>query len=139
MPRASCAISKARCRTSPRDATRNARCWSSEERYRTLVEHAQIGVYVMRDGRYIYVNQRFAALTGYDERELIGMHWTELASDAGRRIVEERLAARERGEPLPVEYETLLRARTAAKSASASAPDQYGSTTATISAARPAT
>jgi diguanylate cyclase (GGDEF)-like protein/PAS domain S-box-containing protein len=93
--------------TARRDAERAL--LSSEERYRTLVEHAQIGVYVMRDGRYIYVNQRFAALTGYDERELIGMHWTELASDAGRRIVEERLAARERGEPLPVEYETLLR------------------------------
>lgn len=93
--------------TARRDAERAL--LSSEERYRTLVEHAQIGVYVMRDGRYIYVNQRFAALTGYDERELIGMQWTELTTEAGRRIVEERLAARRRGEPLPLEYETLLR------------------------------
>ena len=82
---------------------------SSEERYRTLVEHAQIGVYVMRDGRYIYVNQRFAALTGYDERELIGMHWTELTTPQGRQIIDARLDARRRGENLPAEYETLLR------------------------------
>ena len=93
--------------TARRDAERAL--LSSEERYRILVEHAQIGVYVMRDARYIYVNQRFAALTGYDERELIGMHWTELTSATGRRIVEDRLAARERGEPVPLEYETLLR------------------------------
>lgn len=93
--------------TARRDAERAL--LSSEERYRTLVEHAQIGVYVMRDGRYIYVNQRFAALTGYDERELIGMHWNDLASEAGRRIVEARIAARARGEALPADYETLLR------------------------------
>ncbi|HSX62667.1 MAG TPA: PAS domain S-box protein [Tahibacter sp.] len=93
--------------TARRDAERAL--LSSEERYRTLVEHAQIGVYVMRDARYIYVNQRFAALTGYDERELIGMHWTELTTETGRTIVEDRLAARQRGDPVPLEYETLLR------------------------------
>lgn len=93
--------------TARRDAERAL--LSSEERYRTLVEHAQIGVYVMRDGRYIYVNQRFCALTGYEERELIGMHWMDLASEAGRRIVDERLEARERGDTMSVEYETLLR------------------------------
>jgi diguanylate cyclase (GGDEF)-like protein/PAS domain S-box-containing protein len=93
--------------TARRDAERAL--LSSEERYRILVEHAQIGVYVMRDARYIYVNQRFAALTGYDERELIGMHWTELTSATGKRIVEDRLATRERGEPVSLEYETLLR------------------------------
>ncbi|MBL8298689.1 MAG: PAS domain S-box protein [Rhodanobacteraceae bacterium] len=93
--------------TARRDAERAL--LSSEERYRILVEHAQIGVYVMREGRYIYVNQRFAALTGYDERELIGMHWAELTSEAGRRIVDDRLAARARGESLAPEYETVLR------------------------------
>jgi len=93
--------------TARRDAERAL--LSSEERYRTLVEHAQIGVYVMRDERYIYVNQRFANLTGYDERELIGMHWTELVSEAGRRIIDTRLEARRSGEAVPAEYETLLR------------------------------
>lgn len=93
--------------TARRDAERAL--LSSEERYRTLVEHAQIGVYVMRDGRYIYVNQRFAALAGYDERELIGMHWTELTTDSGRQIIESRLEARRRGESVPAEYETLLK------------------------------
>ncbi|TDR39157.1 PAS domain S-box-containing protein/diguanylate cyclase (GGDEF)-like protein [Tahibacter aquaticus] len=93
--------------TARRDAERAL--LSSEERYRTLVEHAQIAVYVMRDERYIYVNQRFANLTGYDERELIGMHWNELASAEGRRIIAARVAARGRGEVLPAEYETFLR------------------------------
>ncbi|UXI70710.1 PAS domain S-box protein [Tahibacter amnicola] len=95
--------------TAKRDAERAL--LRSEERYRALVEHSQVGVYVMRDERYIYVNQTFATLTGYDERELIGMHWRDLGTPEGVRIVESRLAARNRGEPLPRDYETIVRCK----------------------------
>ncbi|HET8942672.1 MAG TPA: PAS domain S-box protein, partial [Rudaea sp.] len=44
----------------------------SETRYRTLVEHSQVGVYMMLDDRYTYVNQAFAAMFGYTEKELTG-------------------------------------------------------------------
>ena len=44
----------------------------SEMRYRTLVEHSQVGVYMMLDDRYTYVNQAFAGMFGYTEQELIG-------------------------------------------------------------------
>ena len=44
----------------------------SETRYRTLVEHSQVGVYMMLDDRYTYVNHAFAAMFGYTEQELTG-------------------------------------------------------------------
>ncbi|HJU38097.1 MAG TPA: PAS domain S-box protein, partial [Tahibacter sp.] len=93
--------------TARRDAEHALR--RSEERYRLLVEHSQAAVYVMRDDRYTYVNQMFAALSGYAEHELVGMHWRQLATDEGMRIVEARLAARARGEAVPHDYETLLK------------------------------
>jgi diguanylate cyclase (GGDEF)-like protein/PAS domain S-box-containing protein len=81
----------------------------SEERYRALVEHSQVGVYVMREDRYQYVNQAFVALIGYDEDELVGMHWRDIVTDEGRRVIEDRLERRARGETLEADYETILR------------------------------
>jgi len=43
---------------------------SSRGALRTLVEHSQVGVYLMRDDQYTYVNQAFADMFGYEESEL---------------------------------------------------------------------
>jgi len=43
----------------------------SEEKFRGLVENAVFGVYLLQDGRFVYVNPRFAEMTGYSEEELI--------------------------------------------------------------------
>jgi PAS domain S-box-containing protein len=43
----------------------------SEERYRTAVENCNDGVVITREGRYVYVNQRFLDLFGYDGPEEI--------------------------------------------------------------------
>lgn len=44
----------------------------SEEQYRTLVEHSQDGVFVSRNGRYLYVNPVYARMLGYEPEEMIG-------------------------------------------------------------------
>ncbi|MEO8670504.1 MAG: PAS domain S-box protein [Tahibacter sp.] len=93
--------------TQRREAERNLQ--RSEERYRALVEHSQVGVYVMRNGHYLYVNQAFATLTGFEEAELIGMHWKDLATEEGRRTVDARLERRASGLPVPPDYETVVR------------------------------
>jgi PAS domain S-box-containing protein len=41
----------------------------SEERYRTAIENASDGIALVKQGRYIYVNQRFADIFGYDGPE----------------------------------------------------------------------
>lgn len=44
----------------------------SEGRFRTMVEQAVNGIFVRRDGRYIYVNRRYCEMTGWSEAELLG-------------------------------------------------------------------
>lgn len=44
----------------------------SEQRFRSMIEQTVTGIYVRRDGRYIYVNPRYCELAGWREDELIG-------------------------------------------------------------------
>ncbi|MBI4292326.1 MAG: PAS domain S-box protein [Betaproteobacteria bacterium] len=44
----------------------------SEERFRLLIEKSSTGMYVTRDGRFVYANPRLEALLGYESGELMG-------------------------------------------------------------------
>lgn len=44
----------------------------SERRFRNMVEQTLSGMYVRRDGKYIYVNPKYAEITGWPAEELIG-------------------------------------------------------------------
>jgi diguanylate cyclase (GGDEF)-like protein/PAS domain S-box-containing protein len=55
-------------------STSQAARWAlaaSERRYATLVEQSLIGVYQIEDGRFAYVNPRFAEIFGYQIAELL--------------------------------------------------------------------
>jgi PAS domain S-box-containing protein len=43
----------------------------SEERFRSLVEQSLVGVYLVRDNRFLYVNPRLAEVFGYTPREMM--------------------------------------------------------------------
>ena len=45
----------------------------SEAKFRTLSEEALIGIYLIQDMRYVYVNPEFADMLGYSRAELTGM------------------------------------------------------------------
>jgi len=62
----------------------------SEARFRTLVEHSQVGVYMMLDDHYTYVNQAFASMFGYAEGELIGADFRVLVPPESRQHQEQR-------------------------------------------------
>ena len=76
----------------------------SELRYRTLVEHSQVGVYMMLEDRYTYVNQAFAAMFGYSEAELIGADFRILVPPESRHHQEDRYQRRREGEPSSGDY-----------------------------------
>ncbi|MCB1561235.1 MAG: PAS domain S-box protein [Xanthomonadales bacterium] len=78
----------------------------SEARYRQLVEHSQSGVFVARGRRYVYVNQRMAAMFGYSERELTTMTFERLLAPDFRDIAMGRLQRFDEGEELPLEFES---------------------------------
>jgi diguanylate cyclase (GGDEF)-like protein/PAS domain S-box-containing protein len=45
---------------------------SSENKYRTLVEHSQVGVFILKELTLVYCNQTLSDMTGYREDEIIG-------------------------------------------------------------------
>jgi PAS domain S-box-containing protein len=77
----------------------------SENKYSTLVEDALIGVYINKDGKIEFANDKFAAIYGYSKNELIGMESAMLLHPEDRPWVEELREKRLRGEKVPTEYE----------------------------------
>ncbi len=76
----------------------------SERRYRTLIEQAVDGIYVMdRNGNYLLVNSKFCKMLGYAEGELLGLNFLDTYSDELRDVGWQRLARVTSGESLRFE------------------------------------
>jgi PAS domain S-box-containing protein len=77
----------------------------SERKYSTLVEDALIGVYIIKDGKIAFANDKFAAIYGYHKDELIGMDSLLLVHPDDRPQMSELRKKRLRGDNVPSEYE----------------------------------
>jgi len=66
----------------------------SEDRYRTLVEHAGEGLVVAQDGRLCFVNPRICDITGLSEERLLQMPLTEVVHPEDKALVEQNYAKR---------------------------------------------
>ncbi len=69
----------------------------SEEFYRTLVEESLTPVYLIQNGRMIYVNRAFEEMTGYSKDEIIGKSPFFLIHPEDREMVYRRYIERESG------------------------------------------
>lgn len=80
---------------------------NSEKRYRTLVENAFDGIYLLQDRHFIYVNPRFEEITEYSAQEITGkdFNYNQLLTERSKRLVQDRYAARLKGHKLAVRYE----------------------------------
>ncbi|WP_439027130.1 PAS domain S-box protein [Haloarchaeobius sp. DT45] len=65
-----------------------------QRRYRQLVEQNLVGIYIIQDGRFGYVNPRFAEIFGYDPEELVGTEALDLVAEEFRDEVEDQLRRR---------------------------------------------
>lgn len=69
----------------------------SEERFRTLVENANDGIYIRdTDGTIVYANEKFAEIHGYPIEEIVGkkassLLFTEFGSEASQQEAREEL------------------------------------------------
>lgn len=80
----------------------------SESRYRTLVEHSSVGVYLSSRSRLDYVNRALASMVGYTEAELVGRPYTDLlAPEVLPKTAEMHAQLRETGD-IPREHETIF-------------------------------
>jgi len=77
----------------------------AEELFRTLSESSPVGVYIVQDGKFQFVNSQFQRYTGYSENELLGMESLQLVIPEDRNVVKRNAMNMLKGErSSPYEY-----------------------------------
>ncbi|WP_409344101.1 PAS domain S-box protein [Paenibacillus sp. MBLB4367] len=77
----------------------------AEAMYRNLVEKALVGVYMVRNDRFLYVNPRFAEIFGYSREEVLAKPsiWEDIHPD-DRELVAVNMQRRLSGESSALQY-----------------------------------
>ncbi|MDY6952784.1 MAG: PAS domain S-box protein, partial [Thermodesulfobacteriota bacterium] len=66
----------------------------SEDKYKTLVENSLTGIFIHQDGRYVFVNDRFASMHGYTHEDLLGKEYLLLIHPDDREGLSKTVSAR---------------------------------------------
>lgn len=78
----------------------------SEEKFRNLAERSLVGIYLIQDGMFAYVNPRMAEIFGYAVDDLIGARGPrDLTAPEDWPLVEENFRKRLGGEEKSIKYE----------------------------------
>lgn len=76
----------------------------SEEKYRNLFENANEAIYVIQDGKLLFLNPMCAVMTGYSDGELMTRPFAEFIHPDDRDLVVDRHFRRMKHEALPHIY-----------------------------------
>ncbi|MDQ7785374.1 MAG: PAS domain S-box protein [Desulfomonilaceae bacterium] len=80
----------------------------SEQRLRLINDSSPVGVGIVQDGGYVYVNPSFAAMFGYDTAEqIVGLTVETLYASGGRDPTHERRSDSSAGKAVPWHYEAI--------------------------------
>lgn len=77
----------------------------SEKKYATVVEQSQDGIFIAQDGKLVFHNRAFSAITGYADEELEGRSIADLIAPEDRELVLTRHQERLEGKTPPEIYE----------------------------------
>ena len=80
----------------------------SEEKFRGIVELANVGIAIVLDARFRFVNQHWASMLGYTVEELLGREFMPYCTPEERDRIVGYYTRRVRGEPAPTRYETVM-------------------------------
>ncbi len=80
----------------------------SEERYRSLVQHMQDGMFVVHNGKLILVNKALSKITGRETNELIDHDFVNFIYPDDRKLVIKYYRNRRSGRSAPLNYEVRL-------------------------------
>jgi PAS domain S-box-containing protein len=81
-----------------KSVTATIKSTSDDELFRTLSEELPVGVCIMQDGKFCYVNSTFPIAIGYTVDELVGRDSLEIVVPEGREMVKENTIKMLRGE-----------------------------------------
>jgi len=95
---------------SARDITERIRAQQqlveAEAQFRSLVEQSIAGTYIIQDGKFAYVNPRFAEIFGYGSAgEIIGRDTLSMVAEKERGTVAENIRRRIEGEKASISYD----------------------------------
>ncbi|MDI6803729.1 MAG: PAS domain S-box protein [Bacteroidota bacterium] len=77
----------------------------AEEKYRKLVELSLVGIYIIQDGKFLYVNPHLAEITGYSQEEIINTKTiADLVYEDDRELVFQNIQKRFSGEADKIRY-----------------------------------
>jgi len=77
----------------------------SEEKYRTLIDSIQDGVFLIVDGIILFVNRAFSKMIGYETNEIEGASFLKFVAPDDAELVVENSKLRYEGKPAPSSYE----------------------------------
>ena len=78
---------------------------TAEAKFRGLVEQSLVGIYIIQDGRFVYVNPTLADIFGYAVEDIVGrMGPLDLTAQADQEQVRENLRRRLDGEISGIRY-----------------------------------
>ncbi|MDE3057170.1 MAG: PAS domain S-box protein [Bacteroidota bacterium] len=77
----------------------------TSEHYSSLVERSIVGVYLIQDGVFRFVNPHFAEIFGYERDELIGKPFDDLVAPESKELVSGNIQRRILGEVDSLHYE----------------------------------
>ncbi|MFB6290781.1 MAG: PAS domain S-box protein [Candidatus Bipolaricaulia bacterium] len=80
----------------------------SEAKYRHIVEQSHDAIYIYRENRFEFVNERSAEITGYNKDELYELNIWDLVHPEDREQVKEIGRKRARGKEAPSTYEARI-------------------------------
>lgn len=81
---------------------------SSENKYRTLVEHSQVGVFILKETKLVYCNQTLLNMTGYEESDVVGKQILEFIAPEDIEGTIARFNRLQAGEHVDREYDIGL-------------------------------
>ncbi len=81
----------------------------SEALYRSLVDYCRDGVFLIQDGRLLFVNPALGEMLGYAPEELVGRAYMDLVAETDKASQTERRQSREDGSTEVQRYQIALR------------------------------
>jgi len=77
----------------------------SEEKYRTLIDSIQDGVFLIVDGIVLFVNKAFSKMIGFESNEIEGNSFIKFVAPEDVELVVGNYKLRHEGKPAPTSYE----------------------------------